>query len=163
MSQREPKRESEGQKGPKRANDYHYQREPEGARESQRNPESARNWARVIPERARERQRLQASCQKEKVVANLSGSLSGSPWFSLACSLSLSGSNWLSVASTNTLCYSLAQSGSLWLFLAHYCSELRLYSPCSALSAAATLTHILRSASAKCVTILKYLSKFNAL
>ena len=132
-------------------------------RESQRNSESARNWARVIPERARERQRLQASCQKEKVVANLSGSLSGSPWFSLACSLSLSGSNWLSVASTNTLCYSLAQSGSLWLFLAHYCSELRLYSPCSALSAAATLTHILRSASAKCVTILKYLSKFNAL
>ena len=154
MSRWEPERAQERQWGPERAKKSQWlplpEREPIRARESERNPESARNWARVIPERARKRQRLQASIQKEKVVANLSGSISGSPWLSLACSLSLSGSLacsqalsgslwlcsaltgplWLSVAltlaPTDTLCHSLAQSGSLWLSLALYCSEISL-------------------------------------
>ena len=162
-SQREPKRDSEGQKGPKRANDYHYQREsqlePERVRGTQKAPEIEPEWSQREPGRGRDYKPL----FKRKRLWQISlAHFLAHPGF-LWLALSLYGSNWLSVASTNTLCHSLAQSGSLWLSLAHYCSELRLYSPCSALSAAVTLTHILRSASAKCVTILKYLSKLNAL
>ena len=70
----------------------------------------------------------------------LTGFLPVSLWLSMALCDSHSGSHWLS----------LPLSGILWPSLAHYCSLIsRIQSligsqgPCSALSAAATLTHFL--------------------
>ena len=70
----------------------------------------------------------------------LTGSLPVSLWLSMALCDSHSGSHWLS----------LPLSCILWPFLAHYCSLILHIqsligpqSPCSALSAAATLTHFL--------------------
>ena len=74
----------------------------------------------------------------------LSLALSGSYWISPCLSLALYGSLWL------PLWLSLPLSGILWPSLAHYCSLIsRIHSligsqgPCSAFSAAATLTHFL--------------------
>ena len=72
------------------------------------------------------------------VMASLTGSLPVSLWLSMALCDSHSGSHWLSPP----------LSGLLWPSLAHYCSLTSLIQsliipqgPCSALSAAATLTH----------------------
>ena len=74
----------------------------------------------------------------------LTGSLCGSVWLVLSLSLSLSGSLWLSATPT------LAPTGHHCHSLAHYCSPILIIQsligsqgPCSALSAAATLTHFI--------------------
>ena len=86
----------------------------------QREPESEPEWS-------KESQRCGGSNQKEKFLANLSGS----HWLSLAHSPTLFGSHWLS----------LQLFDSLWLSPAHYCSLISLiYSPCWAHKALARLT-----------------------
>ena len=79
------------------------------------------------PELSKESQRCRSSNQKEKFLANLSGS----HWLSLAHSPTLFGSHW----------HSLPLFDSLWLSPAHVCSLISLiYSPCSVHKALAWLT-----------------------
>ena len=80
--------------------------------------------------------------------------LSGSYWLSMALAVSTPVSLWLSLAlcdsHSGSHWLSLPLSGLLWSSLAHYCSLISVIQsligsqgPCSALSAAATLTHFI--------------------